>query len=109
MENADATLDESLAAADVVVVRGSGVGSDALVEETPRASCSIRRGSWPATIATSCSRQVARMPAAPRNSQTCSAGCWTMTGYRRARSEAAEGYVADFCALSERESARLDR
>ncbi len=35
MENAEATLDEALAVADVVVVRGSGVGSDALTKRRP--------------------------------------------------------------------------
>ncbi len=106
MENTGSTLDESLAAADVVVVRGSGVGSDALVKRravivldpegelagndrdlVQRAGCPHARG--------------------PEELSGLLRRLLEDGDYRAARSEAAEGYVSDFCHAFGGESARL--
>jgi hypothetical protein len=106
VENAETTLDESLAAADVVVVSTSGLGSDALVKRRPV----VVVNSGPVLVGSDWDL-VER------------AGCpWARTAgelsyiltrffdddeYRHARAADAERYVADLCSAFGTDSARL--
>jgi hypothetical protein len=106
MENDEASLGEALAAADVVVVRGSGVGSDALIKRRSvvvlNPDGELSGNDWELVNAAGCPmartsgeledvlrRLVADGGPTPEAAQT------------------SEDYVADFCGLFGRDSARV--
>ncbi len=106
MENTEATLDESLAAADVAVVRGSGVGGDALVKRRPVIVLD------PEGELAGNDRDLVQSAGCPHaRTPEELAGLISRllddADYRTALSQAAESYVADFCGAFGRESARL--
>ena len=103
-ENGEATLDESLAAADIVVVRASGVGSDALVKHRPVVVLN------PEEVLTGHDFDLverARCPHA-RTSVELTEILRRMLldeHFREEKAMAAERYVADFCGAFGQESA----
>ena len=102
--HSDATLDESLAAADVVVVRGSGVGSDALVKRRPvvviNSEETLSGHDWDLVERAGC-------PHARTSSELADVLGRLLCDetFRRQRATAAERYVAGFCAAFGEESA----
>jgi hypothetical protein len=106
MENSEASLDESLAATDIVVVRGSGFGSDALIKRRPVVVLN------PDTWSTGHDQDLVESAGCPRAgtaeelSATLSRSL-SDDAFRRKLASAAEDYVADFCAAFGPESARL--
>ncbi len=106
MENQEASLDESLAAADVVVVRGSGVGSDALLKRRPVVV--LDPGSGPAGH----DEDLVELAGCPRvrSSEELSGTLRQLLcdpSFREDLYRPAEKYIANFCAAFGRESARL--
>jgi hypothetical protein len=110
MENAETTLDESLAAADIVVVRGSGLGSDALVKRRLVAVFDplLADGEepigndWDLVHRAGCPHartpgELAEVLARILSDET----------FRRGLAEAGERYVHEFCAAFGADSARL--
>ncbi len=106
MENREATLDESLAAADVVIVRGSGVGSDALI----KGRLVVVLGPRSETVGHD--EDLVRFAGCPRAhtaeefSEILHRVLHDQT-FREGLSDSAERYVAGFCAAFGRDSARL--
>jgi hypothetical protein len=105
LENEEASLDESLAAADVVVVCESGLGSDALVKRRPvivlNPAATLTGHDWDLVELAGCPH--AR---APEELADSLAHMLRDPGFREQRAIAAERYVADFCAAYGQDSAR---
>jgi hypothetical protein len=110
MRNREATLEESLAAADVIVVRGSGMGGDALVKRRPVVVLDPLRApglepighDWDLIHKAGC-------PSA-HTSEELTVALRRLIGdetFRREKAEEAERYVVDFCGAFGRDSARL--
>jgi hypothetical protein len=105
LENRDATLDESLAAADVVVVHNSGIGSDALVKRRPTIVVDLP----PAPLGHGRDLiEQARCPCATTVDELHASVCGLLfdESVRRRHHDAAERFVDRFCASFGRDSAR---
>lgn len=105
MENSEATLDETLAAADVVVVRGSGVGSDALTKRRPVVV--LEPGLGPASHGT----ELVEKAGCPqvRTAEELSEVLRRLVSdapFRETLRDSAEKYVNDFCAAFGQDAAR---
>jgi len=103
--NAEASLDEALAAADIVVVRGSGMGSDALIKGRPvvvlNHDAALTGPDWDLVALGGCphaqtSNELADILRRMLFDET----------FRSEKAAAAEHYVRGFCALFGQESAR---
>lgn len=103
--NSEATLDESLAAADIVVACWSGVGSDALIKRRPLAVLNpdpaLRGPDWDLVERAGCPHARTAGELA-----TILERILHDESFREQRANAAERYVADFCDAFGNESAR---
>ncbi len=106
LENEEASLDESLAAADLVVVCESGLGSDALIKRRPvivlNSAATLTGHDWDLV-------ELAGCPHARSSDELADHVGHMLTdpGFGERRAIAAERYVADFCAAYGQDSARV--
>lgn len=100
------SLDESLAAADVVVVRGSGVGSDALMKRRPvvvlNPSETLIGNDWDLVNSAGCPRARTSEDLAGALQRLLDNG-----GPPPEFTRAAEAYVAELCVAFGQESAQM--
>jgi hypothetical protein len=104
-ENAQSTVDEALAAVDLVVTSGSGMGSDALVKGRPVIVLN------PGTVYRGADLDLVERGACPhaRNPEELASIVVDMLGNEDLRAEKAEGaerYAVEFCAAYGADSAR---
>jgi hypothetical protein len=104
-KNSDATLDEALAAADIVVVPNTGFGSDALLKR--RLAVVLNPPNFALGHGSDLIKR-ARCPAATNAKELVSIIRRLLTSEpeRKRRFAAAERYVKDFCAFFGRDAAR---
>lgn len=106
LQNEKATLDECMAAADVIVVHSSGVGSDALVKGRPAVVLSCD-GSQEEIFAELSAQAGCPRAKTPEELAQILSRIINDSAYRLKLSEAAEQYVARFCKAFGVESAHL--
>ncbi len=106
MDSSAGTIDEALAASEIVVVRGSGVGSDALLKRRPAVVLSpdgtLRGNDADLVLAAGCP-----LATTPEQLRQTVARLLAHDEAAVASAEQAERYLADFCGAFGTDSARL--
>ena len=106
LKNSDATLDEALAAADIVVVSISGLGSDALVKRRLTVILDVPPSPYGHGRELVEHRPAARWRLRPSPCGKSSRACWRTGRIRRGCERAREEFIGGFCACFGDNSAR---